>query len=221
MAQPDKGGHLDVFGGEKVHFLTSSGKRAVESATIQIKWAKVFNEAALSHMHRSTEVSAIETVRPRTPRTTMPSTPLVTPTEIGCEMPMEECLDWRRGLLDPLCSVIECPRPQQIEAFQRCMLHNHIVVLPTGSGKTLVAAMVMKRMVQLNPAPGRLALMIVDRLPLVEQQKEAIENYTGLTGACLSSETTRYSKRNLFNGFADVLVATAGALLRLLEDEER
>ena len=101
------------------------------------------------------------------------------------------------------------------------MLHNHIVVLPTGFGKTLIAAMVMKRMVKLNPAPGRVALMIVDRLPLVEQQKAAIENYTGLNAACLSSETTQYSRLRIFEGFADVLVATAGSLRNYLEDKKR
>ena len=50
-------------------------------------------------------------------------------------------------------------------------LHQDLVaVLPTGAGKTLIASMWLKRMRELNPE--KMGLFVVDRIPLVLQQKK-------------------------------------------------
>ena len=50
-------------------------------------------------------------------------------------------------------------------------LHQDLVaVLPTGAGKTLIASMWLKRMRELNPE--KMGLFVVDRIPLVVQQKK-------------------------------------------------
>jgi len=70
------------------------------------------------------------------------------------------------------------PEGHQLLAFVSAMLENSIVVLPTGSGKTLVASMLLAWMAQANP--GRVGLMLVHRVPLMEQQTVAIRLDTGL-----------------------------------------
>ena len=45
-----------------------------------------------------------------------------------------------------------------------------MAVLPTGAGKTLIASMWLKRMRELNPE--KMGLFVVDRIPLVLQQKK-------------------------------------------------
>ena len=45
-----------------------------------------------------------------------------------------------------------------------------MAVLPTGAGKTLIASLWLKRMRELNPE--KMGLFVVDRIPLVLQQKK-------------------------------------------------
>ena len=98
------------------------------------------------------------------------------------------------------------PRAVQIEAFRTAMVTNTIVVLPTGTGKTLIAAMVIHKLVQQS---DKLALLLVDRLNLVDQHAQNIEDETGLIVKKLSSEE---SKLDLKSKFYEVVVATAGSL---------
>ena len=49
---------------------------------------------------------------------------------------------------------------------------------PPGSGKTLIASMIFSWMAQANP--GRVGLMVVQRVPLMQQQAAAIAHDTGL-----------------------------------------
>lgn len=65
------------------------------------------------------------------------------------------------------------PRTYQVELFFYSLQGNSIMYLPTGAGKTLVSAMVIHRMVQLNPS--KKAVFLVDRVPLVFQQGQVIE----------------------------------------------
>lgn len=60
-------------------------------------------------------------------------------------------------------------RDYQLELFAHCVGGNHVLFLPTGAGKTLVAAMVIQRMKKINH-PGKYVAFIVDRVPLVYQQ---------------------------------------------------
>ena len=66
------------------------------------------------------------------------------------------------------------PRDYQMELFEHALYGNSLVFLPTGSGKTLVAAMVLSCMKRLNPK--KLMVFITDRVPLVYQQSDYIRS---------------------------------------------
>lgn len=70
------------------------------------------------------------------------------------------------------------PRRYQLELFCRAATWHSLVFLPTGSGKTLVAAMVVRRVRERNP--GRVAVFLADRIPLVHQQAEVLRAEAGL-----------------------------------------
>jgi ERCC4-related helicase len=107
------------------------------------------------------------------------------------------------------------PRDYQLEAYHHCLGHNMIVIFPTGYGKTLVAAMAMHRFKLLNRA--KLVVMIVDRIPLVEQQSREIQKITGMFMCPLHGQNnTPYTRRRLSEGKYDGLVITGGLLCELL-----
>ena len=60
------------------------------------------------------------------------------------------------------------PRSEQLQALHLALQAHMIVVFPTGFGKTFVAAMFIRRFRLLNPS--KVVVMVVDRVPLVEQQ---------------------------------------------------
>lgn len=94
-----------------------------------------------------------------------------------------------------------------------------ILVVPTGGGKTLVAAMLMARIRALNPQ--RMGLFVVDRVPLVFQQAAAISKETGMDVLPLCGETrTQSATKALRAGRYQALVVTAGALVEMLAAEE-
>ena len=101
------------------------------------------------------------------------------------------------------------PRPYQVDAFVEALSRNLIVVIPTGAGKTLVAALLLARMAQLNPSPGHMGLFIVESVPLVYQQAKAIHLSTGLRvcPVCGQSKTPGILC-DLRDGAYDVLVVT-------------
>jgi hypothetical protein len=108
-------------------------------------------------------------------------------------------------------------KPEQLQAFHMALQWNMAVVFPTGFGKTFVASLVMHRFRLLNPK--KLAVMVVDRIPLVEQQSTAIHRDTGLLVCPLSSaNSTRYIIEALLSGKYDALVVTAGALHNYLHE---
>ena len=69
------------------------------------------------------------------------------------------------------------PRREQMDIFGFSLKHNLIAVLPTGCGKTLPAVVLMDQMIKLNPS--KIAVMIVDRRPLVDQQASVYDTLTG------------------------------------------
>ena len=77
----------------------------------------------------------------------------------------------------------------------------------------------MRRFRVLNPS--KVVVMVVDRVPLVEQQSRAINQDTDLTVCPLSGEnSTSYAVRELLSGKYDALVITAGALCNYLKRDE-
>ena len=115
-------------------------------------------------------------------------------------------------------SLTKKPRDFQIQAFVEGLQKNIVVVLDTGAGKTLVASMILAKMCKLNP--GRMGLMIVDRVPLVFQQGDAIEEDTNLKVVRLCGENKTENKINRINReYYDILVVTAGALYEMLEKQ--
>ena len=111
------------------------------------------------------------------------------------------------------------PRPQQLQALELALKEHMIVVFPTGFGKTFVASMFMHRFYLLNPR--KLAVLVVDRVPLVQQQCQAIHQDTGLAVCPLSGENGKsYVVRQLVRGKYAALVVTVGALCNHLDRDE-
>lgn len=88
-------------------------------------------------------------------------------------------------------------RDYQLRIARGCGKANTIVVLPTGSGKTLIAAEVIKRI-------GAPALFLVPTCLLVDQQAEALRSWTGL-------DVAKYRGGVSLPPSFDVLVATPEA----------
>eukprot|EP00257_Ricinus_communis_P014560 XP_015572262.1 endoribonuclease Dicer homolog 2 isoform X1 [Ricinus communis] len=73
-------------------------------------------------------------------------------------------------------------RSYQLEALEKAIQQNTIVFLETGSGKTLIAIMLLRSYAHLlrKPSPF-IAVFLVPQVVLVKQQAEAVETHTDLT----------------------------------------
>jgi len=112
----------------------------------------------------------------------------------------------------------KAPTNTQLEAYIEALLRDLIIVMPTGTGKTFVASLLLHRMTKLNRQ--RLAVFIVDRIPLVFQQATVIEDDTGLSVCRLCGENqNKLLVSKILDGAYNVLVVTAGCLLELLDRE--
>ena len=115
------------------------------------------------------------------------------------------------------------PRDYQRELFLSVMRGNTLVYLPTGSGKTLVAAMVLSCMKKLNP--DKLMVFLVDRIPLVYQQSHYIKaqvpdlRVETLVGEMEAPQQKAVHKA-LANQEIDVLVLTHQIFLNFLAEEK-
>lgn len=98
--------------------------------------------------------------------------------------------------LGPFMRSGKVPREYQVELYVEAMLDNSIVVLPTGTGKTLVAGMVARCMVDLNPE--RFVIFLADRVPLVHQQAAVLREDAGLRVQVKAARVAACS--NLLNG---------------------
>ena len=115
------------------------------------------------------------------------------------------------------------PRDYQRELFLSAMRGNTLVYLPTGSGKTLIAAMVMSCMKKLNPS--KVVVFLVDRVPLAYQQSEKIKSQlTGLTVETLVGEMESPQNggihKRLADNKVDVLILTHQIFLNFLAAED-
>ncbi|RJE23589.1 hypothetical protein PHISCL_04089 [Aspergillus sclerotialis] len=126
--------------------------------------------------------------------------------------------DFGSGTLDP--------REYQIELFERAKERNTIAVLDTGSGKTLIAVLLLKHIIQneLNDRsmgkPHRISFFLVDSVTLVYQQAAVLRNnidqnighFFGAMGLDLWSKQTwdEHFEKNM------VIVCTAEILCQCL-----
>ena len=108
-------------------------------------------------------------------------------------------------------NLADIPRNYQIELFVKASLSNSIVYLPTGSGKTMVAAMVISLMKQLNPQ--KKIFFITDRVPLVFQQASYLRHQCDLSVGEFCSENKTLFESQLS---CDIYVLTAGFLVNKL-----
>ena len=105
------------------------------------------------------------------------------------------------------------PRPYQIELLLTSSLSNTIVYLPTGCGKTLVAAMFISLMKHLNPK--RLCIFLVTKVPLAYQQCNYLAQETCLQCVVLCGESKQEIYFNDIYSY-DIVVFTAQVFLNYL-----
>ena len=127
------------------------------------------------------------------------------------------------------CLTRDQPREYQLELFQCAMQENSLVYLPTGSGKTLIAAMVVSCMKKLNPR--KLMVFLTDRIPLVYQQSDYIKTQVPtLRVEILAGDIGRFPGdksqwikvvQALREGKVDLLVLTHQILLNFLNEENK
>ena len=113
----------------------------------------------------------------------------------------------------------QIPRDYQRELFLSAMCRNTLVYLPTGSGKTLIAAMVLSCMKKLNP--NKLMVFLVDRVPLAYQQSDYIKSQVpDLRVETLVGEMEPSQQRKIHQQLADnkvdLLVLTHQIFLNFL-----
>jgi endoribonuclease Dicer len=140
-------------------------------------------------------------------------------------------LDESRVLsLDPADKrIISSPREYQVELFERAKEKNIIAVLATGSGKTLIAALLLRHIIeqelidrsnkeeQLDP---RISFFLVDKVSLVHQQWKVLKanldhDVAKFHGELVGNMCTEDFWQNQFNENM-VIVCTADILLQCL-----
>lgn len=72
------------------------------------------------------------------------------------------------------------PRAYQEEIFSKACTENVIAVLSTGSGKTFIAALLIKWMMAQPSSVGKKAIFLVPKVPLVDQQRDFLAQQTPL-----------------------------------------
>lgn len=114
----------------------------------------------------------------------------------------------------PLLEVTEAllPRRYQEEIFARAQERNVIAALDTGSGKTYISTLLIKWIVTRDAGQGKVAVFLVPKVALVDQQGDFIAKETGLRvskryGSTAIDMTDRRGWRTEIEGH-DVLVMT-------------
>ncbi|KAL5533446.1 DCL1_1 [Sanghuangporus sanghuang] len=105
------------------------------------------------------------------------------------------------------------PRKYQEEIFEQARNENVIAALETGSGKTLIAALLVKWVMAQPSLVGKKAIFLVPKVPLVDQQRSFLSEQTplvvrGYTGA-MGVEAWNKGRWDLEFTQSDCLVMTA------------
>ncbi|KAF9202887.1 Dicer-like protein 1, partial [Podila verticillata] len=116
------------------------------------------------------------------------------------------------------------PRSYQVKMFERALAENTIAVMDTGTGKTLVAAMLVKEMMQrekeYGDSPRKLNFFVVNNVPLVRQQASVIRDFCDaeVVELCGASNTKKLEETlwTEIAKYAHVVVLTAQILLDVL-----
>ncbi|CAD7695530.1 unnamed protein product [Ostreobium quekettii] len=115
-------------------------------------------------------------------------------------------------------------RDYQLEMTRVALKANSLICLPTGSGKTLIAAAVMHAMLRLNPQ--KMAVFVVNNVALVEQQarqlRQQIPHATVIAvhGQLEDEMEVRRAYKIARDRGADALVVTCGLLNGWLLSED-
>uniref|UniRef100_A0A803L442 Uncharacterized protein n=1 Tax=Chenopodium quinoa TaxID=63459 RepID=A0A803L442_CHEQI len=86
------------------------------------------------------------------------------------------------GTQDDSSAALSFARSYQLDALEKAMKQNTIVYLETGSGKTLIAVMLLRSYAYFlrRPTQSNIAVFLVPTVVLVKQQAEVIELHTDL-----------------------------------------
>lgn len=106
------------------------------------------------------------------------------------------------------------PRTYQIELYVAALCMNTIVYMPTGAGKTMIAAMCATFMKKTNP--NKKIFFVCDRIPLVFQQGAYLRAQTGLSVGEFCGECRQIAKSQLN---CDILVFTCDFLINILTNK--
>ncbi|CAK7231798.1 Dicer-like protein 1 [Sporothrix curviconia] len=123
--------------------------------------------------------------------------------------------------------IIESPRDYQIELFEKAKQKNIIAVLDTGSGKTLIAVLLLRHTIEQElevRAKGlqhRVSFFLIDKVALVFQQHAVLECNLSQPVAKFSGDKSdmRWSSKEFWDGTLRahmVIVCTADILLKCL-----
>ena len=105
------------------------------------------------------------------------------------------------------------PYRYQFELYSKAMRTNAVFFLPSGSGNALVAALVIERMLMLNPS--RQVIFLVDRVLLVLQQSDYLRRE--LAHVRMPDEDSS----NSFNGTRPIRIGAVCGEMRKLEGNAR
>ncbi|OJD20980.1 hypothetical protein ACJ73_07682 [Blastomyces percursus] len=144
-----------------------------------------------------------------------------TKAKYGSELSMNNLIDKQ-----DFTSVIHDPREYQLELFEKAKTANIIAVLDTGSGKTLIAVLLLKHMIQneladrANGKAPRTSFFLVDSVTLVYQQAAVLKANIdqNIDKFCGAMQTDLWSKDTWGKHFSRnmIIVCTAEVLQQCL-----
>jgi len=120
-------------------------------------------------------------------------------------------------LYNPQPGGVLIPRQYQEEIFLKAQQKNVIAVLDTGSGKTLISALLIKWIVTQESPQKKVIIFLVPKVPLVEQQSNFIAQHTALRVAQVHSDVSAgvmdHARWSSIFLQADVLVMTGECII--------